>query len=236
MTHLLQSQLGFRTYTTLTISYCTAVVLLTFPYLLSWNQLSLHCMNGTLYTVNGLEINYGKTEAILLYKNGDRSAKDEGFSVQVHGNKVTISEPLRYLGVWLDHQLDFSDHYDNVMAKVSSLAGAFRRLKRFLSFDQLTQLLKTSILSTIDYALPIWAILDKDKLQQIQNKINRILLDFRRRDTFCTKKIGQKRVIYEFDMLERSNILSVNERVQYYCSLVIFKFLRQIDNDSFVNK
>ena len=188
------------------------------------------------YNNNGLNINYEKTEAMLFYKDGDRGAKEESFQLKVHGHDIKITSLLRYLGIWLDNQLDFSGHYDKVISKISPIIGAFRRLKRFLSFDQLTQLLKTTVLSTIDYALPIWAVQDSDKLQLIQNKINRALLDFRRKDTFCMRKKGRKNVIYESDMLERANLLSVNERLQYNCSVFIFKCLRQPLDIMFLNQ
>ncbi|MFI5423029.1 MAG: reverse transcriptase domain-containing protein, partial [Nitrososphaerales archaeon] len=193
---------------------------------------SLHDWYGN----NGLHINYEKTEAMLFYKDGDRGAKEESFQLHVHGHEIKNTSLLRYLGIWLDNQLDFSGHYDKVVSKISPIIGAFRRLKRFLFFDQLVQLLKTTVLSTIDYALPIWAVQDSDRLQLIQNKINRTLLDFRRKDTFCIRKKGRKNVIYECDMLERANLLSVNERIQYYCAVFIFKCLRQPPNIVFLNQ
>ena len=147
------------------------------------------------YAGDGLEINYEKTEAMLFYKDGDPEAKEETFQVTVNGNAIRNTDLLRYLGVWLDNQLDFIGHFDKVVTKISPIIGAFRKLKRFLSFDQLTQLLKTTVLSTIDYALPVWAVHDSSRLQNIQNKINRTLLDFRRKDTFCLKNKGRKKVI-----------------------------------------
>ena len=188
------------------------------------------------YSDNGLEINYEKTEAMLFFKDGDPEAKEEVFQLNVHGHVIRTTDLLRYLGIWLDNKLDFNGHFDKVVSKISPIIGAFRRLKRFLSFDQLSQLLKTTVLSTLDYALPIWAVHDSSRLQNIQNKINRTLLDFRLRDTFCLRNKGRKKVIYESDMLERANILSVNERVEYYSSLFIFKCLRHPPNIGFLTE
>ena len=89
------------------------------------------------YEANGLQINYDKKEAFLFHKNGDRGAIEEGFRIVVDGHELKTTALQLYLGVWLDNQLGFGEHYDKVISKISPMAGAFRRIKRFLSFNQL---------------------------------------------------------------------------------------------------
>lgn len=90
---------------------------------------------------------------------------------------------LKYLGVTLDKKLNFNQHIHEIIRKTNSqLSSVFPLICRDskLSIKSKLKIYKQGIRPMILYASPVWSKTSKtnyDKLQRIQNKYLRIILN-----------------------------------------------------------
>lgn len=77
---------------------------------------------------NRLKLNEAKTQMLLLSRR--RRAKElEDVVVTLRGQEVTRSDKVKYLGVWIDEGLTWSDHIEVVRKKCFGGLAKLRRLR-----------------------------------------------------------------------------------------------------------
>ena len=94
------------------------------------------------------------------------------------GQDIRVLDTLRHFGVFLDRQLNFSEHVNSVLHRgikaVSTLkVAAGRKAERHL-----VMLYKSLVLSVVDYALPMINRQNlMDKLERLQNPCLHIITE-----------------------------------------------------------
>ena len=82
---------------------------------------------------------------------------------------------FRYLGLFIDSHLKFSNHYDKLAGKMSSFCGVTYRLKHLFDFHTAKLFYFSNIFSIMSYSILAWGgLLDTQRgkrLQRLQNKI-----------------------------------------------------------------
>ena len=103
----------------------------------------------------GLELASHKTEAVLISSR----KKVERLEVRVDGHIITSRPHIKYLGVLLDHRLNFKDHLRYVGEKASRAAKALARIMPNIGGPRqpIRNLLASVNTSILMYAAPIWA-------------------------------------------------------------------------------
>ena len=72
-------------------------------------------------------------------------------SLASNGTSITQSEIQKLLGLFLDSKLDFKEHIQNVLAKVSKTIGLLRKLQKSLPRSPLITIYKYFVRSHLDY-------------------------------------------------------------------------------------
>ena len=90
---------------------------------------------------NRLTINNSKTKVLLFTKMKVQSSELE---VLFNGSRIEFVNKFKYLGVFLDNNLSYSDHIDHISSKLSKAIGVMYRLAPNVP---------TSVLSSLYYAL-----------------------------------------------------------------------------------
>ncbi|KAI5692701.1 hypothetical protein M8J77_010331 [Diaphorina citri] len=103
---------------------------------------------------NKLKIAPEKTEAALLIGR----KKCQPFTIQVGDKEVSLSDNLKYLGIFLDRKLTFSKHISEVVTKADNRTKALSRIMPRTGGAGWTKrkLLYHVYASTILYATPVW--------------------------------------------------------------------------------
>ena len=153
---------------------------------------------------NKLSLHLGKTEAILFGTKRKLNSVDS-FTVSCNGKSINTSLSVKYLGVTLENTLSGESIASNIIKKASGRLKFLYRHADFLCMKTRKTLCSALILCHFDYACSSWytglSKNYKNKLQIMQNKIVRFILDVGPRT-----HIGQK----EFDMV---GMLSSQDRV-----------------------
>jgi hypothetical protein len=188
----------------------------------------------------GLMLNHEKTKYMVIRKSCNKKIVSE--KLFCSGNEIERVNVHKYLGIFIDDNFSFKTHSEFVLSKISANAGVINKLKRMLTPHMLTLLINAHINSIIDYCLPVWGpsrICDFPKIQNVTNNLlatfyfpnivkfkkkrfwsDRSVSEFAQAKRECV--LAHKNINY-FNLLEKSNLFTVTERLQYYSLLNIFK-------------
>jgi hypothetical protein len=164
-------------------------------------------------TENSMSINYDKTKVMYFHKNKDFTIRKESVEkITVRDYVIERVFSFKYLGITIDPCLTFNLHYDSVVKKLTNKIRYLRSFKRFFNKKIFKVMVNCHIHSVIDYALDIWAVQTDTKLDYLQRKIDRFLLEYEYPNFYkrlkCTEvDISKLRKSYDF--------LTVKQRRDY---------------------
>ena len=106
------------------------------------------------------------------------STFDTSPSLKIDGAPVS-RDLLKSLGVYIDQNLSWNVHVNNLCKKIAAGIGVIKRSRAFVPFDILLYMYSSSVQPHFDYCSEIWGCCNKTlstKLQKLQNRAARILL------------------------------------------------------------
>ena len=142
-----------------------------------------------------------------------RKLNNQSVSIKFKDTELENVDNIKYLGVILDSQLNWSYYISYISNKISRSIGCIRRIKYVLSSKQLTNLYHALILSYIDYCCTAWGNCSNtnlNKIQKLQNRYARLVLNTDYTSSQCS-------------MLTTLNWQSVEQRIKYHKCLLVYK-------------
>ena len=103
---------------------------------------------------NKLTLNLKKTE--YMFFDGPRQQDLSQLTLKIGGELIRRVEGARFLGVWIDHELKWTDHINKVKTKVSQLLGVVGRTSSILSGNSIRTLYNGIVLPHLQYCLIVW--------------------------------------------------------------------------------
>jgi len=134
--------------------------------------------------------------------------------IHVQQGKFPSVDHIKYLGITVDSHLTWSQHIQELCAKLSSKIGMLKRLKHLLPIDCLVRVYNAVVQPHIDYCLTVWggaASVYIDRVQRLQNKAARIITGVYDRD------------VNGVSLVKRLGWQNVRERCNYLTCLLVFK-------------
>lgn len=183
----------------------------------SFNELKNH-MTSDLLTIqkwmiqNRLSINFSKTNFLVFYlRNTDVS---ELFNDICFDNiKIDRVMETKYLGLLINHNLNWVPHIEAVKKKVSRFVGVLYRISNFVNVDTKMKIYYAFIHSHITYLNTIWGSADCTNLkplQTMQNRSVKLIYNLPR----LTPSVG---------LYLNSTILPIKYLFRFELSLLVFK-------------
>jgi hypothetical protein len=173
---------------------------------------------------HGLIINVDKTKFVVFHKSND-NISSINIDINCDGFEIERVYTFKYLGVILDCNLNFKSHFQYVNRRISSALGMVNRLKRFFTFKIYCIMLKSFVLSIADYCICIWGIQTEKELQTIQGKVNHSIFNAFGPKKWLQRIYRGKPKLFENELLDMANILSIKEKISYFTSLFVFESL-----------
>ena len=132
----------------------------------------------------------------------------------------------KLLGVVIDTNLSFKDHINNLQTKLAPKLGLLRRLSHVLRQKVLCSLFMSIIQPHIDYCLSVWGCSQTDikSIQKLQNRAARII----------TKCFDYN--ISSLDLVKSLGWMSVEDRCNYFTSILIYKCLHNSSSNILSNR
>ena len=122
-----------------------------------------------------------KTECVLLgtqQRIASATLSNEPCSLFLGDKPINPAKHYKYLGVLIDANLNFKQHLDKIMAKISKRIGALGRIRNHLTFDAANKVYQSLVLPVMDYCGVAWSSIGKierDKLDRAQKRAAKIV-------------------------------------------------------------
>ena len=161
-------------------------------------------------SANKLTLNMTKTEFMLIASRQKLSQFTESPSLTINENAIEQVTSAKSLGVYVDQNINWECHIENISKKIACAIGAIKRIRHLTPFNILIKVYNSLIQPQFDYCNVVWGSCNKglaEKLQRLQNRAARTLMsasyDSNLDDLFRT--LGWRRLYYQ--RLEQKSIL-----------------------------
>ena len=124
---------------------------------------------------NLISLNLSKTKCLLFNSTGSNICNS--IHLKIHDTIIEQIDCFKFLGIFIDKNLNFKNHIVNLNSRLSRTLGIFKRL-RYLPLDVLKTLYYALFYSKITYGIVIWGSCFKSYLYPliiIQKKMIRLI-------------------------------------------------------------
>ena len=119
-----------------------------------------------------LSINYSKTTYMLINSNSSQSCN---FKVKINDSEIKHTTCTKYLGVYIDQDLSWTEHIHNLEMKLSRSVAMFYRIRYYLSNNALRSVYYSLTYSHLQYAIGVWGGAGKTALKRLNVLHNKVL-------------------------------------------------------------
>ena len=102
---------------------------------------------------NKLTLNLSKTTFMIVSPLNKKLRRPTSFEVKFSGYSLTKSQQTKYLGIFVDENLNWDAHIKSICNKLSHISGIFYKLRRLISQDALIVLYYSLVQSHLTYGL-----------------------------------------------------------------------------------
>ena len=123
-----------------------------------------------------LTLNLSKTK-YMLFANKNVLSKKMRKKFRITIGKYTIHEveQIKYLGVILDQNLNWGNHVEYLITKLSRAAGIMYKIRKYLPMKARLLVYNTLVSSYLQYSIPAWGRCPSTALTKLQFLQNRII-------------------------------------------------------------
>ena len=168
--------------------------------------------------INKLSLNTQKT-VFQLYKCSNISQK---LTVKLNGTQIKEEVKVKYLGMYIDANLKWASHIEQLSVILSRNIGAINRSKYLLNKQSLLMLYNALVLPYISYCCIIWGFTYPtyiSKIETLQKRMVRII-------------DGQHRLAHSDPIFKGNNILKVKDIARHQLITVMHKkFTETLPNE-----
>ena len=156
----------------------------------------------TWLCANKISLNVAKTK-ILLFRNTHKKI-DHQLNFFINNQALKLSESVKYLGVTLDHFLNWNINTNSLCSKLSSANGVISKLRHYLPISTLIEIYYALFFSHLNYSCQIWG-------QNFNHNVERVFILQKR----CLRLI----TFSDFnapssEIFARLNLLKVSDLIQ----------------------
>lgn len=134
------------------------------------------------YRNNYLKLNVDKTQCLLFRTSHNKKYFPD--NLKLGNTTVNFSNSTKLLGIYIDFNLNFQSHIDQLENKLSSVCYALRVLIRYLDINVVKSAYYANFYSRMKYGIVFWGLSTHfDRVFKIQKRAIRILYKMSFRDS-----------------------------------------------------
>ena len=123
---------------------------------------------------NKLSLNFSKSTFLLIHKQPSRTIKST-FEIKINDIMLTRSPIVKYLGLFIDQNLNWIPHVKSLSFHLARYTGLFYKLKLYTNMDTMKLLYHSLINSKLQYGIIVWGATFKTYLSEVNVRINRVI-------------------------------------------------------------
>ena len=174
-------------------------------------------------SANKLSLNVKKTH-FMIFKT-KRKKLNQTLSIEINNQKIPKVKCTKFLGLYIDDELSWKYHIDQITTKISKMTGIMARARHYLSTQTLKTIYNTMVYPYLTYCSVIWSSTYPTRLKSlftIQKKLVRIM-------TFARFREESKPLFLALDIL---NIYELN---LYLIALFMYSYFNNNLPEYFIN-
>ena len=142
-----------------------------------------------------MKIHYDKTTCMLV-GNRHKIREASGLNIHIENNKLKQVEKQKLLGVFIDENLSWTAHIDNLCSLISSKISLLKQLSSYVPVEIQKLFYQGYILPLIDYGSNTWETTSKhniERISKLQKRAARIILkaDYNTPSSVMFTKLGR---------------------------------------------
>lgn len=165
--------------------------------------------------VNSLRLNPNKTKLMIIKSRYNNTDTKNHRDIKIDDQIIEQVEEIKYLGVLIDENLEFSKHANYVTGKISKKVNVLRRVGRDLTVWARLAIYRTIILPHFIFCSTLLFLIKKGEIEIMQKKQNQAMRCILSCDRYT--RIS--------DMLQTTKWLSVNQTIVLNSMVFIYKML-----------
>ena len=118
-------------------------------------NIDLKCLTNWL-NANKISLNSNKTE-LLVFKPKRSKNSSYDIKIKINGQRLHPSNVVKYLGVYIDKDLNWNYHVNFVCDKLKRANGALCKLRHYVTEEILLSLYYSLFNSHLSYSAQVWA-------------------------------------------------------------------------------
>ena len=180
------------------------------------------------FQINKLSINPDKTK-YMVYSPKTKHKRNNTMIIDITMNGKAIEQvnSIKFLGVIINKSLSWEEHKQYTQRKIAKSIGIIYNCKDILSESELINIYKTFIQSNLLYAIEVWGhtvISESDILTKMQNKVLRIMFNFRRTEDawrYSNNRIQNVKELYKNTITRICLKHHYNQLPQYFSTYIL---------------
>ena len=127
--------------------------------------------------LNKLSLNAAKTE-VIFFRSSRHSLDYDKLSIKMNGFKLTPVDYIKYLGMYIDKNLDWNQHILELTKKLNRANGILSKLRYNTTLEICLQVYYAIFYSYLIYGCNVWGFTSEENInaiQVLQNKCLRIM-------------------------------------------------------------
>ena len=125
------------------------------------------------FKANKLSLNTIKTELMFIGTTQNITKINNLIAVRVDGKLIKRAKKVKYLGLMIDENMKWDEHFAYISSKIRRNLGVMKRLSNDIPLDSLVTLYLTLIEPYFRYCNTVWGNCEQgllNKLQTLQNR------------------------------------------------------------------
>ena len=115
--------------------------------------------------VNGLALNLKKTNFMIFSSN--KKDVNLTFIPKIYDYEISRKYSARFLGVIINHKLNWNDHIVAIRAKMSRYVGILFKLKKFIPISALKNIFHSFVQAHLNYCSLVWGLSCKSSIEKL---------------------------------------------------------------------
>ena len=155
------------------------------------------------FKLNKLSLSIAKSSFVLFHGKG-KDKQNNLTNLKVENESIPRSKHVKYIGLILDEQLNWSQHIKELCASLTRYFSIFYNIRKHINKSLARTIYYTCIHSRIKYGIEIYGTANKThikKLQVMQNKLMKLLLN--KEPTYSTDKLHKELRILKVSDIHR---------------------------------
>ena len=176
------------------------------------------------FAANRLSLNIKKTNYII-FSSSRKKIPTNLPNLNINGNVIERVRYAKFLGIYIDDHLDWSEHIQQITSKVAKNVGIIRKVRHILSTKLITALYNSLVLPYLNYCNMIWISASQYRLCKLTVLQKRIV-----------RLIGKaERLEHSSPLFKQHNILKIMDIGVFQKLVFMYKFSRNLLPENFGN-